>query len=163
MVLSNPKRSTFSHRIFMRRGDYTQSIILQQCHLQCLDSFHNGQPVWAFTSSQWVNEQPLHLTTTMETFADIWGPLWKGKDPEDPTLNLFSSYVVGGGVIVPWQPDEPCQLLDAGEVLCHWSSHDDQANNPEGISILNFLSPFFIRLSNSVALQIGETSNRSFR
>jgi hypothetical protein len=54
-----------------------QSIVFQPCHLQCLDAFHQGMPIWAFTSNTWQPQKPLYLSTRMQTFADIWGPLWK--------------------------------------------------------------------------------------
>jgi hypothetical protein len=102
------------------------SVVLQRCSLQCLDSFHNGTPVWVFAPSTWEYKRPLCLSTNIETFADIWGPLWKEKSTSNP--GKFSSYVVGNGAIIPWKPNTKNPLCGDGETFCHWISDDEWDN-----------------------------------
>jgi hypothetical protein len=101
-----------------------QSIVFQPCHLQCLDAFHQGMPIWAFTSNTWQPQKPLYLSTRMQTFADIWGPLWKMQSSQDPSK--YDAYIVGNGSVFPWQhhgSDAPS--LKGEEVFCHWASDED--------------------------------------
>lgn len=56
------------------------AIQMQQCHLLCLDEFHDNQPVWVFSSPLWTPTAKLLLSTSLEPFADMWGPLWKAEN-----------------------------------------------------------------------------------
>ncbi|KAH7346455.1 hypothetical protein BKA65DRAFT_502468, partial [Rhexocercosporidium sp. MPI-PUGE-AT-0058] len=99
-------------------------IHMQRCQLACLGGFHHGRGVWAF-SSEWVSSRgPFYISTTIDGFSDIWGPLWKLKDQDNP--DKYSAYVVGGGSIVQWQHDpKKCPELMEEELFCHWISNEE--------------------------------------
>jgi tetratricopeptide (TPR) repeat protein len=110
-------------------GPNIPSIKLRRCPLQCLGSFHDNQPVWVFSSNDWEPPGSLFLSTQVEDFADIWGPLWKAIDCEK--LDTYSRYVVGNGSIFKWQPTNLTPPLSHGEVLCHWVSDHELEKEPE--------------------------------
>ena len=96
------------------------SIKLSRCQLQCLDSFHNSQPLWVFSSSDWKPRDQLFLSTKIEDFADIWGPLWKVVDSEKN--GSCTRYAVGNGSIYKYKPGKATPRLFENESLCHWIS-----------------------------------------
>ena len=117
---------------------------LSRCQLQCLDSFHNSQPLWVFSSSDWKPRGHLFLSTKIEDFADIWGPLWKVVDTE--MNDSYTRYVVGNGSIYKYKPERATPRLLENESLCHWISNtnlevgsDDSPNTEKPIfpDILN--------------------------
>ena len=89
--------------------------------LRCLNGFHDGKPVWVFHHDQRITKG-LYLSTTMNAFADIWGPLWKGVDQKDPSKH--ATYIVGNGSIHPWKHDPKKDPPLEKEVFCHWVSDD---------------------------------------
>ena len=97
------------------------SFKLSRCQLQCLDVFHNSQPVWVFSSSDWEPRGHLFLSTKVEDFADIWGPLWKVVDPK--VHSSCTRYVVGNGCIYKWKSQKATPRLLENEILCHWISN----------------------------------------
>ena len=97
------------------------SIKLSRCQLQCLDSFHDSQPAWVFSSSHWEPRGHLFLSTKVEDFADIWGPLWKVFDAENH--NSCTRYAVGNGCIYKWKSLKATPPLLENETLCHWISN----------------------------------------
>ena len=99
------------------------SIKLSRCQLRCLDSFHNSQSLWVFSSSDWKPRDHLFLSTKIEDFADIWGPLWKVVDPE--THGLCNRYAVGNGSIYKYKPVTATPRLFENESLCHWISNSN--------------------------------------
>ena len=103
------------------RGLQIPSIKLSRCQLQCLDSFHNSKPVWVFSPSDWEPRGHLFLSTKVEDFADIWGPLWKVIDPE--LHDSCTRYVVGNGSIYKWKSQKTTPRLLENETLCHWISN----------------------------------------
>ena len=104
-----------------RHSSQVPSIKLSRCHLQCLDSFHNSQPLWVFSSSDWKPRGHLFLSTKIEDFADIWGPLWKVVDPE--MNGSCNRYAVGNGSIYKYRSVAATPLLLSNESLCHWISN----------------------------------------
>ena len=108
------------------------SIKLRRCQLRCLDTFHKSQFVWVFTSSDWEPHTRLLLSTKIEDFADIWGPLWKVIDSEVP--NSYTRYAVGNGYIYKWKSDEATTRLLENETLCHWVSNTTIKCGPESPS-----------------------------
>lgn len=66
----------------------------------------------------------LYLATDIETFADVWGPIWKVADQSQP--DLIAKYNVRGGSIIP-RPSDPDvhPKLRRNERLCHWKSNDE--------------------------------------
>ena len=97
------------------------SIKLSRCQLQCLDAFHNSQPVWVFSWSDWEPRGHLFLSTKVEDFADIWGPLWKVVDPK--VHSSCTRYVVGNGCIYKWKSQKASPRLLENEILSHWISN----------------------------------------
>ena len=114
------------------RKSQIPSIKLRRCQLQCLDTFHKSQHVWVFSSSDWEPRARLLLSTKIEEFADIWGPLWKVVNPKPP--NLYSRYAVGNGYIYKWKPHEPTTSLLENETLCHWIANCTIECNPQDSS-----------------------------
>ena len=95
-----------------------------RCRLECLNAFHHGKAVWAFSPPLYIPYLPLYVSATIEGFSDIWGPLWKMKSKTNP--GNYSSYVVGGGSIVQWKQDpETSPRLRPGESFCHWISNEE--------------------------------------
>jgi len=105
------------------------SIKLRRCQLQCLDMFHKSQPVWVFSSSDWEPHARLLLSTKIEDFADIWGPLWKVVNPK--ASNSYTRYTVGNGYIYKWKPHEATTSLLENETLCHWVANTTIECGPE--------------------------------
>ena len=121
-----------------RHNSQVPSIKLSRCQLQCLDLFHNSKPLWVFSSSDWKPRGHLFLSTKIEDFADIWGPLWKVVDPKKN--GLYTRYVVGNGSIYKYKPAEATPRLFENESLCHWISNtsfeaglDDSSNTEKSI------------------------------
>ena len=70
----------------------------------------------------------LFLSTKVEDFADIWGPLWKVIDPEVPSS--CTRYAVGNGYICKWKFQEATPRLLENETLCHWVSNTTIHSGP---------------------------------
>ena len=104
-----------------RHNSQVPSIKLSRCQLQCLDSFHNSKPLWVFSSTDWKPRGHLFLSTKIEDFADIWGPLWKVVDPK--MNGSYTRYVVGNGTIYKYKPEKATPRLFENESLCHWISN----------------------------------------
>lgn len=103
------------------------SFRLQRRQLQCLDTFHCGQGVWVFCPPDRDAAQPLYLSTDIDTFSDIWGPLWKLKHPSKS--DRYSAYVVGGGSIIRWQHDIDMHPVLVDEEFCHWITNEELEGN----------------------------------
>jgi hypothetical protein len=99
--------------------DGSEGIMLRRRSLRCLDEFLGSHQVWTFQSQfSWEDDQPLYLLTTIEEFADIWGPVWAAKQTEDS--NTIVKYSTGSGSIIPWSHDSSNLVAEGDEVLCHW-------------------------------------------
>ena len=99
--------------------------------LRCLSAFLEDRVVWVFDDTMEQFVPPLYLATDIETFADVWGPVWKVADLTRPRST--AKYNVGGGSILPWRFDASIHPeLKAGERLCHWTSNTDyiRGNDP---------------------------------
>ena len=99
--------------------------------LRCLSAFLEDREVWVFDDTMEQCVPPLYLATDIETFADVWGPVWKVADLTRP--GSTAKYNVGGGSILPWRFDASIHpKLKAGERLCHWTSNTDyiRGNDP---------------------------------
>ena len=102
--------------------------------LNCLAGFFQEHDVWVLSMEEARND--LYLAADIETFADVWGPVWKVTDQSRP--ELIAKYNVRGGSIIPWPsvPDIHPELRP-NERLCHWKSNanyihhygEDLANN----------------------------------
>ena len=104
------------------------SITLQRQKLSCLDKFVGGS-VWVFSlgdkglleGQRSRNEAPLALATSIEEFADLWGPAWI---TESDDFHLISHINVERGIIYQPRviPFKFRDQLSANEVACHWCS-----------------------------------------
>ncbi|KAL8704767.1 MAG: hypothetical protein Q9201_002077 [Fulgogasparrea decipioides] len=101
------------------------SILVHRLPLRCLSKMLGDEAVWVFEQAGTPSKcEPLYLRTTIETFAEVWGPVWSVSVPQDPSS--IESYAVGGGSIVPCRPDTDAhQVLEASDRLCHWFSRDE--------------------------------------
>jgi hypothetical protein len=95
------------------------SVIFRPCKLQCLDSFHLGRWVGVFCPPKCEPPSlPLYISATIDSFSDIWGPLWKLKAKNHP--DKYSVYVVGSGSIVQWPHNSLTSPALIEERFCHW-------------------------------------------
>ena len=110
---------------------------LQRRTLNCLDGFLEGEQVWVLhpqgpPPERWASQR-LNLRTTIEAFANVWGPVWKTNPINQPkTITQFNA---GLGSIVPWSRSadaEPAPPSD--EINCHWTA-DEDAISPTATSI----------------------------
>lgn len=101
---------------------------LQCLPMKCLAPLLGNRDVWVFTNTMLNFPTALYLKTDIETFADVWGPVWRVKDQHEP--DKTARYNVGEGAIIPW-PFDPVvhPALATNERLCHWRSHFDFINN----------------------------------
>jgi hypothetical protein len=106
---------------FLKNAPSMAITTVSRFFLRCLNGFHDGKPVWVFHHNRRMTKG-LYLSTTMNAFADIWGPLWKGVHQEDPSKH--AAYIVGNGSIHPWKHDPKKDPPLEKEVLCHWVSDD---------------------------------------
>lgn len=100
-------------------------ISVKRGSLQCLNEFHGGRTVWVFRNEQLSSRNTsnnFYLSTTMSTFADIWGPLWKGIDQKN--RSKYAAYIVGNGSILPWKHDQLRDPPLEKETFCHWVSDE---------------------------------------
>jgi Ubiquitin-2 like Rad60 SUMO-like len=93
---------------------------LSLIRLNCLDGFLNHQEVWVFqplwTSSQ-VSTEPLSILTSLEAFADTWGPIWAIPAGESAP-DYIKQINVGTGIICRNDVHFPME----NTVSCHWYS-----------------------------------------
>ena len=121
--LSLPGTHSLAHR--------ANRIQYRRLKLKCLSAFLEDREVWVFDDTMEQCVPPLYLATDIETFADVWGPVWKVADLTRPRST--AKYNVGGGSILPWRFDASIHPnLKAGERLCHWTSNTDyiRGNDP---------------------------------
>jgi hypothetical protein len=110
-------------------------LILRRRSLKCLDTYFHGRQVWVFEevppASKFRSHNSLYLSTTMEDFNDIWGPVWTTftlPTKETTTINSEKQEIlrfnVGLGFIIPWRntPNEPPPEGD--EIFSHWTDHE---------------------------------------
>ncbi len=105
-------------------------ISLQRRSLQCLDDFLGHKQVWVFhkedrstgpthRDQSALEDVRLNLSTSVNTFADVWGPLWAERRTRSDDSEILR-YNVGGGSILRWTNDLDIKL-EKGEVFCHWT------------------------------------------
>lgn len=105
------------------------SVTLARRMLKCLSGFFANQKAWVF-HEETVDPRSntsLLLSTTPDDFADIWGPMWRIKDPETPFGIL--RYDLENGSIIPSELKQGSHdtdvVVDVEESLCHWVSDSD--------------------------------------
>ena len=132
---------TFKLRVTAQVSEYSRSLQYMRRGLKCLAGFFQEQDVWVLAMEEASND--LYLATDIETFADVWGPVWKVTDQFRP--DLIARYNVRGGSIVPWPSDPDFHpKLRSNERLCHWKSnaeyiHDRDAD-PANIGMSTILA-----------------------
>ena len=103
-------------------------IQLRSLPLNCLSDFLRHRNVWVFgRAGRAAPRSRAYLSTDIETFADVWGPVWSVADQSFP--DIIVEYNAGEGSIVPCDhdPTKHPALVD-GERLCHWTRMYTQVN-----------------------------------
>jgi hypothetical protein len=96
-------------------------ILFQPYRLACLDGLMHKRKVWVFHLRSEKPCEPLYLSSSVEDFAAIWGPLWKVPTSEDDTL--IDHFNVGGGQLYPVAEDDSPKSLE-NERRCHWMEQE---------------------------------------
>ena len=131
--------------VFPERATWVVSdayALMHRVSLTCLNDFLGGETVWAFGQG---SASEYCVSTTMESFADIWGPVWKSTLQDQPELTL--SFQAGLGKIVSLNTNKnqanstqeqkyegTDHLPDgtglrpvlAGELKSHWLANDSE-------------------------------------
>ena len=139
-------------------------IQLCRLHLKCLSGFLGGRHVWVF-KHVWApsSKEPLYISTDIETFADVWGPVWKVTDKALPAS--VRRYNVGEGSIFASTFDPTIHPpLQEDERLCHWKEqhvdvHFENNSTPDDSKSL-LESEFKFQYASSSDSSIGETSDK---
>lgn len=91
---------------------------------RCLGPHFRYRSAWVFQSCNYTTElssSPLYLSTTLEQFTDIFGPVWKTMHHTYSTSVM--KYNIGIGYIIAWEPGHDDPRISAGEVFCHWTDN----------------------------------------
>ena len=101
-------------------------ITLQRRQFQCLDKLLRSCRPWVFHQSAFRDDnEPLHLSTSIESLTDLWGPSWKIMGEH----GSIQQYDIGNGSIVPWSENAEHHSIysatNLSEVYCHWISSKD--------------------------------------
>ena len=119
-----PERSLSFLPFAQSRAQEETSVYFCRLRMNCLAGLMGNNDVWVLGRAADPPAQALYLASDIETFADVYGPVWKVMDPSRP--GYFTRYNVGGGSIVPWLWDSGTHPnLEAGERLCHWRKNDE--------------------------------------
>lgn len=101
-------------------------ITLQRRQFQCLDKLLRSCRPWVFHQNAFRDDnEPLHLSTSIESLTDLWGPSWKIIGEH----GSIQQYDIGNGSIVPWSENAEYHSIysatNPSEVYCHWISSKD--------------------------------------
>ena len=122
---------TLKYRVTPDGPEHSKSLQYVSRGLSCLAGFFQEHDVWVLAMEEASND--LYLATDIETFADVWGPVWKVADQFRP--DLIAKYNVRGGSIVPWPSDPDIHpKLRSNERLCHWKSNDEYIHHRDADS-----------------------------
>ena len=103
----------------------------KRSRLACLDNYLDKGEVWTFSCStngqtsphqQIQSTERLLILTTIEDFADIWGPVWAVRSDQGAPSSI-QYYQLARGVIYP--DDLVKESQHKGAVRCHWTSSSD--------------------------------------
>lgn len=136
-------------------GDYPTAgyypVQLCRLRLKCLDAFLGGRNVWVFKhESVSLPKIPLYISTDIETFADVWGPVWKVTDKASQAS--VRRYNVGGGSIFASLFDSTIHPpLQKDERLCHWNDQHADVHFENNSTPDDSKSLFEIELTLSLA------------
>ncbi|KAH8759540.1 hypothetical protein F5882DRAFT_479504 [Hyaloscypha sp. PMI_1271] len=123
--ISDRASSVVTHSGSLERG------IIAFCRrtLKCLNGFLGGEQVWVLhgCDTDPMDCTELWLSTTPDTFADIWGPMWTVTNNGKPDEIL--RYDLEHGSVVPTDPTpENCERVveaTSNEDICHWISNNE--------------------------------------
>lgn len=108
--------------VSLRAGDWRPKVYMYRKSMLCLEKLLHRQ-VWVFSSepNDGRNDR-LYLSSNIETFADMWGPLWKCV--RSSNREQIYELRVGNGSIVPWKLETggETNVLGGSEIFCHWTS-----------------------------------------
>jgi hypothetical protein len=105
-------------------------IILRRYTTSCLDGFLSDEKVWVFHAVGSSIQSPIYLSTGIQDFADIWGPVWRVQDKGDTRIKYYD---VGNGYIHPWSHHAKYHpMLKANERLCHWTPKENPWSEAQG-------------------------------
>ncbi|MCJ1475367.1 hypothetical protein MMC13_004029 [Lambiella insularis] len=119
--------------------------------LGCLAEFVQGESIWmlcyqgypinidtiptghsdnlAFASTSRSGIGSAYISASIESLADIWGPIWR-LDKSDKQSNGARGYyyALGAGAIGEWSPDKPLPSIAilSDEILCHFVPSRDR-------------------------------------
>ncbi|PVH70398.1 hypothetical protein DL98DRAFT_521650 [Cadophora sp. DSE1049] len=111
---------------FLVAGDSESTVIgfrFSLKSLACLDEFLNYQkvwtcqPLWAEPKVSESMNRPLSILTSIEAFADTWGPIWEVSAGEYYP-NHIRQLNVSTGLICRAEDEMKCPVKDAAS--CHW-------------------------------------------
>ncbi|KAK4460280.1 hypothetical protein QBC42DRAFT_332879 [Cladorrhinum samala] len=120
--------------------------------LACLDGFLQEQEVWVFHSGRGAprktaigvndddEQRPISLLTTIDKFADLWGPVFAVKTTGNEEGGILQ-YNAGNGVIRPLANGGVRDGFK-GAVACHWAAEPGHFLRRISHSVWNFLDPF---------------------
>lgn len=133
----------------------------KQLPLQCLAPLIDHRDVWVFCDERQSIIGRYYLSTEIDTFADVWGPVWKVPHNLDP--DMIAKYNVGGGSIVPWLEGAiPQPPLAGNQRFCHWTSNVDLPDDDEESSVSSSKLSNAKEYSVTTGLKaLGSTSIRS--
>ena len=108
----------------------TSGELCRAAPLACLSPFFDQQPLWIIqtrdftrSSSGSPSPDPLALLTTIDTFNEVWGPVWKVEEQ-----NEIFQYNAGLGSVVPWRSKKCEKALSIGygtnTRTCHWMPYN---------------------------------------
>ena len=119
--------------------------------LECLDEFVQGSEVWTLCSVDHLVEvsrpsiqpngsvtpatstrlgvSPAYVSASIESLADIWGPIWR-LEKNDPIANGVGGYyyALGAGAIGQWPTNKASSSIRilSNETLCHFVPSRDR-------------------------------------
>jgi hypothetical protein len=96
-------------------------ILFQPYRLACLNDLTHERKVWVFHLQSEKPREPLYLSTNVENFAAIWGPLWKVPTSENGAL--IDHFNVRGGQLYPVADHDGRKPL-GNERRCHWMKQE---------------------------------------
>jgi hypothetical protein len=108
------------------------SITMKRRSLLCLGGYLRDEPVWVFQTVEEAplrSEEALYVSTTLDDFADVFGPVWQTNESKSSSTVL--KYNVGKGFIIPWTRFGRDPIPLEGEVFCHWTEDVDDLEGAE--------------------------------
>ena len=116
---------------------------LRRLPLKCLAGLLGHSGIWVFCRINPLLEQEYYLETLIESFADVWGPVWKVLHPHQ--YDEIAKYNVRGGSIIPVPSYLAIDIaVQSDQSLCRWQSSSGLPEISDNRSI-NSRKDFFIQ------------------